>query len=497
MNFIDSILNKITMYRTVLYFLCSLYLTTILLSLLGVLSYSPIDFIASGAFILFSCFVSNYFFAKIFKIQSNAESLWITAFILILIIGPLSLFPNIFFLGAASVLAMASKYLLVYKKQHLFNPAAFGVVATAILMGKGASWWAGDPVMLPFIIIGGVLIARKTNRFGMVTSFLLSSSFFLLLFQRLEAQDLTGYILNTATLFFSFVMLTEPLTSPADKKMRLYFGFFVGLVMTILQMLGIFYAMEASLLAANLLFRIVHFANRYHLVLKDKKQLSDTIWEFIFAPQQPIRFAAGQYLEWALPHSPTDTRGHRRYFTIASSPTSQDISFIARIPKKMSTYKKTLLNIKPGDTLFATNLEGEFVLKKDPNASYVFIARGVGITPFLSIISYMLDRNISFPVTLFYITHSGEDEVFDRLVGEAKKKIGLNVIYIIDDTPPHGWDGESGDLTEAIVKRHVPDYQKRIFYISGPQPMVHTYKGILTRLGISRKNIKTDYFPGY
>lgn len=497
MLFPDNLLNRITMYRAILYYLCGIFLTATFLSLINVLPYSPLDFILSGIFILFGCWVSNYIFARLFKVQPNVESVWITAFILILIIGPLSLFSNVFFLAAASVLAMASKYIIVYKKTHIFNPAAFGVVVTAIFMGKGASWWAGDPILLPFIIVGGLLLVRKINRFHLVTSFLLSSSFFLLLFQRLEPADIQGYILNTATLFFSFVMLTEPITSPADRKMRMAFGIFAGLAMTIFQMLGIFYAMELSLLSSNLLFRIVHFATRYHLILKEKIQLSNSIWEFVFAPQQPINFKAGQYLEWTLPHSPTDTRGHRRYFTIASSPHQKDISLVVRIPEKSSSYKKSLNDMKPGDSLFATNLEGDFVLKKDNNSSYVFIARGVGITPFQSIISYMIDSNVKFPVTLFYIAHYGEEKIFEKLFKMARDKIGLNVIYVIDDKAPEDWKGEQGELTGEMIKRHVPDYTERVFYISGPQPMVQNYKGILAKIGVSRKNIKTDYFPGY
>lgn len=497
MHFLDSFLNKITMYRLILYVLAGLYALATLLSLFGILSYSVIDFLTTGAFLLALCFFSNILFGKIFKITPNAESSVITAFILILIIGPLTLVPNLLFLGAAGIIAMGSKYLLVYKKQHIFNPAAFAVVATAIIMGKGASWWAGDPILLPFITVGGLLIARKTNRFHMIFSFLASSSFFLLLFQMLSPEDIPGYILNTATLFFAFIMLTEPITSPGDRWMRTYFGIFAGLAMVIIQKIGIFYSMELSLVFANLVFRIIHFSNKYHLVLKEKRQLSKGIWEFIFAPQQKIKFTAGQYLEWGLPHAPTDSRGHRRYFTIASSPTEDDVSFIVRIPEKMSTYKKSLLAMSPGDTLFATNLEGEFTLKKDPNTSYAFIARGVGITPFQSIIKYMMDSNIKFPVILFYIVHSGEEKVFDELFKKTKEKIGLEVVYIIDDAAPKNWHGEIGNLTPEIVKRYLKDYTSRTFYISGPEPMVHEYKGMLAKMGVPRKNIKTDYFPGY
>lgn len=498
MNFIDAFLNKITMYRLMLYFLLVLYGVTILLTLFRQLPYSPVDFLFSGLYLIVLCWLFNQLFARIFKVKPNFESQFITGLILILIIGPLPLIENIVFFTLVSVLAMGSKYLIVFNKQHIFNPAAFAVVGTGVILNQGASWWAGSNFLLPFIIIGGILIAKKTTRFNMVFGFLLSSTIFLLLFNKiqLQLQDIALYIINPGTLFFTFVMLTEPITSPADKKLRTYFGIFTGFIVVIYQsFLPVFFTMELALLTANALGRIARFSKRYHLILKEKKQVGADIWEFLFNPVQPIAFIPGQFLEWSLVHPHADTRGVRRYFTIASSPTEKEVMIAVKIPEKASTYKQSLNALRPGDGIYATNLEGEFILQKKNDASYVFIAGGIGITPFRSIIRSMIDNNLSYPITLFYVAHTASEFVFDELFEEAKKKFGLQIIHVVSENPPQNWQGEVGRLNEELIKKYVPDYASRLFYLSGPQPMIMNYKTLLRQMKI--KHIKTDYFPGY
>lgn len=481
-----------------LYYLESLFCLAVLFSLVNIFPYDPLDFILPGFYLIGICFVINKLFAWIVKVKPNYESQIITALILILIIGPLPLYENIGFLTLVGVLAMASKYVFVFNKQHIFNPAAIAVVGTSLLMNQGASWWAGDKLMLPFILMGGLLIIRKINRFNLVFAFLISSSLFLLLFDRIKPQEVLGYLMNPATLFFSFVMLTEPITSPADKKLRLYFGIFTGFILVIYQtFFALAYTMELALLSANLLGRILHFSTKYHLILKEKTEIATGIWRFIFTPVKPIHFIAGQFLEWSLPHSGTDARGTRRYFTIASSPTEKEIMLAVRVPKQASSFKTALVQLTPGESVYATNLEGEFVLQKNSTTSYVFIAGGIGITPFRSIIQQMIDTNHAAPITLFYLAHDTNEFVFDDLLKEAKAKLALKIVHIVSENPPKNWHGETGHLTDVLIKKYVNDYQSRYFYLSGPQPMVTAYKQMLQKMGVKNKKIRTDFFPGY
>ncbi len=488
------------MYRLMLYYLTALYSLAIIFSFIKIIPYSYIDLLTSGLYLIFISYLVNQVFAYLFKVRPNYESQLITGTILALIVGPLPLLKNLVFLTILGVISMASKYLIAYKKQHIFNPAAIAVTVTAVAIGQGASWWIGDKTMLPFIAIGGLLMIRKLKRFNMIVGFVLSYAFFLSVFS-FQSVGIAGLpdllksaFLSPPILFFTFVMLTEPITSPADRKLRLYFGIFCGFVYTFLaNYLNVSYTLELSLLVSNLVFRIIRFSEKYDLVLQSKKEIAKSIWEFVFEPVKSFAFLPGQFLEWTLPHPHADSRGNRRYFTISSSPTESTVKLAVKIPEKASSFKSALNKLNPGDSIYATNLEGEFVLDKETDTKYVFVAGGIGITPFVSIIRYMLDKKLTFPIVLFYIARDPSEFAYKELLEKAEKN-GVKTVYVISENPPDGWKGEVGRLNEEMIKKYVPDPASQLFYISGPQPMVMAYEEMLQKLGVK---YKADFFPGY
>src|SRR5579863_805097 len=173
---VDDALNTITMYRLVLYYLIGLIGVAIVLSFLGVLPYDPFGLFFSSVFLTFACWVTNTIFAKTYKVPTNMESAYISALILALIITPLSSFHDLWFLGWAAVWAMASKYILAINGKHLFNPVAFAVALTALTLNQTASWWVGSGPTLAFVLVGGLLIMRKTRRGELVFSFLAAAA---------------------------------------------------------------------------------------------------------------------------------------------------------------------------------------------------------------------------------------------------------------------------------------------------------------------------------
>jgi len=214
------------LYRLTLYYLASLEFIAFILSLFGKLPFSGWQIFSSAALLTFFCVAFNYVFARIFNAKSRIESVLITALILALIISPGS--PALFLIIAA-LLAMASKYLLALKGRHIFNPAAIAVVLTALFLNQSASWWIGSAWMVPFVLAGGILVALKIRRLKEVGFFILGV-LGLIFVNYLFRHGLSGigHILRLAVttsslLFFAFAMLTEPLTSPANKNLRLIF----------------------------------------------------------------------------------------------------------------------------------------------------------------------------------------------------------------------------------------------------------------------------------
>src|SRR5690606_33578640 len=146
------------------------------------------------------------------------------------------------------------------------------------------------------------------------------------------------------------------------------------------------------------------------LTLKEKVQLAPSIYEFIFSKNIAFTFTPGQYLEWTLPEKSADGRGNRRYFTIASSPTEEDVRLgVKMAAERSSKFKTTLVDMKEGDSLVAGQLSGDFVLPKDKNKKLVFIAGGIGVTPFRSMIQYLLTNREKRDIVLFYACSNAEE----------------------------------------------------------------------------------------
>jgi ferredoxin-NADP reductase len=504
---IDNFLNGITMYRIVLYALIALIAAAAILGTFGILPYSPVAILLEAFFITAVCLGANMAFAWAFNVPANAESAYITALILALIITPpQSAGDGVFFSLAAwaSVLAMASKYIIAIRKKHVFNPAALAVVITAFALGQSASWWIGTAWMLPFAAIGGFLIARKLRRFDLVLSFLAGAAASVLATAALKGGDLLGslseLIISSPAVFFATIMLTEPLTTPPTRRLRIAYGALVGLLFSPSIHIGAVYSTpELALAAGNIFSYAVSPKERLILKLKKVREVAHDTYDFIFRPDERMRFAPGQYLEWTVPDTGADSRGNRRYFTIASSPTEQDIIMGVKFYENPSSFKRHLAAMQEGDTIVASQRSGDFTLPADAKEKLVFVAGGIGITPFRSMLKYLADTGERRDIVMLYSNRSAEDIAYADILEEARERIGVRTLYVLTDTEniPPAWQGLQGRITPEAIRREIPDFGERTFYVSGPQAMVTGFDEMLREMGVARARIRKDYFPGF
>lgn len=498
---LDDFLNSITMYRLMLYFLIFLWIVVSALSLFNLLPFNFLQLSLSSIIILLSCYITNKFFSLIFKIPTNLESVYISALILIFIILPAKTVQDLVFITIAGVLAMASKYILLINKKHIFNPAAIAVFTTSIFALGYASWWIGNQWSLPVILIGGLLIVKKIKRFGIVLGFLIAFFGATLIFSFINQSDILKtiqrIILDSPILFFSFVMLVEPLTSPTVKKMQIIYGLLVGALAGSQFSIGPVYSTyETALIFGNIFAFIVGFRKRLVLVLKEKKEIGSGIYEFVFSPDYKFAFSPGQYLEWTLCHKKPDSRGVRRYFTIASSPTEDNVHLGIRInPTSTSSFKKALLNLSPGKKIYGGELSGDFVLPQNSSEKLVLIAGGIGVTPMRSMAQLLIDKKQSRDIVLFYSCSEESEFVFKDVFSKASA-FGLKIVYVCSH-PTKNWKGRIGRIDSRMIKDEVSGFASRTYYLSGPIAMVDDYKKMLKELGIKSNKIVTDYFPGY
>lgn len=503
LKLIDNLLNKITMYRLVLYYVAGLWLVGFVLSFTDLLPYSPIEMLVSALFIIVVCLVVNGIFARIFGAPTNIESVYATAFFLILIIAPMKSSNFLPFLGWAAIWAMASKYIFAINKKHLFNPAAFAVAILMLTVNRSANWWVNSVYLLPFVVVGGLLIVRKIRRFDLVLSFFVVAIGSMVLFGTLEGNDpvsvLQKVLLYSPVLFFGFAMLTEPATTPPTRNLRILYGALVGLLFSPSVHIGSFYfTPELALLTGNIFSYLVSPKLKLVLRLKEKVLSAASVYDFWFTSEKKLNFTPGQYLEWTLGHDYQDVRGMRRYLTIASSPTEDGIMAGVKFYPNSSTFKQSLMFLSPGDTIVASQLAGDFVMPKDKTKKLVFVAGGIGVTPFRSMIKYLLDTKEKRDIIVLYSNFSLEDTAYRDILDQAQKELGIKTVYTLTNPPfPAKWKGKTGFIDAAMIKESVPDLKDRIFYISGSHTMVTGVSDTLTKIGVRQKQIVKDFFPGF
>lgn len=241
------------------------------------------------------------------------------------------------------------------------------------------------------------------------------------------------------------------------------------------------------------------------LILIEKRQETPTIYSFIFKAQEPFQFIAGQLLQIYVPHENPDSRGIRRAFSIASSPTEDFIMIATRIIENGSSFKKALMSLPPKTTIEAEGPYGIFNLPENDSTHCIFITGGVGITPVRGLLKYATDKRLPTPITLLYSNVTPEEIVYRELLDELESQnANLDIVYTI--TQPQDsktawssqtqWSGKVGRIDKELIQEKIKDQNTR-FYVSGPIALVENFYNLLKKLGIGDDSIKRENFPGY
>ena len=497
------LLNGITMYRLMLYYLGALLLAGLVLGAAGQIFLSPLALIVSVAVLVAVSWGANRIFATLFGVPVNRESALITALILALIMppaGPTDLM-GIAALVLAALVAIGSKFFLTIGNKHLFNPVAIGAVATGVAIGHPAVWWVStSPLMLAVVILGGLLVTQKIRRWDMIAVYLASNLVVTVLAtpSAMMATALQQSLIYSPLFFAGFAMLTEPMTAAHGRYSRLVYGAIVGLLSAHGIHIGhYFFSPEAAFLVGNLFAWSVSPKGRFRMTLLKIEQIAADCHEFVFRPDRSLNFASGQYLDWTLHLPNADNRGNRRSFTIASAPGEDHVRLGVKFYDRPSAFKRQLSSLKPGDVIFGSQIAGTFTLPRDPARKLLFIAGGIGITPFRSMVRDLVNRHEARDIVLVYGNRHAGEIAYGELLDEAAREIGLRTVHVISDDPPDAHNHLTGFIDADVVRREVPDVAERVVYISGPQAMVSQLRERLAGSGIPRRQNRTDFFPGF
>ncbi|MCC3294739.1 oxidoreductase [Arthrobacter sp. zg-Y411] len=494
---LNTFLGRWTMYRLTVWLLLACVLWSFVLSLTGVLFYTPTELAATAATAVASALVTSRVAGLLLRTRPQTDSSLITGLILYFLFWPGTDGAQLGIVALAAAVATASKYVLAVRRRHIFNPAAVGAFVVAAAGLGGAVWWVATPWMLVAVLPASVLILYRNRLLPMAGVFVLTAA--AIIFVRFLAageapvEALTIIAGSYPIVFLAGFMLTEPLTLPPLRWQRLAEAAVVGVLFAVPFSLGpVAMSPELALLIGNALAFATGQRGAVRLRLKSSRALTPTARELVFEPTRPVRYRAGQYLELAVPHFEPDSRGSRRIFSITTAPSAPDTVAVGlRVADPSSSFKKSLLKMRPGAEVTATAVAGDFLLPRDRTKPVLMIASGIGITPFISQLRQACGEGRD--VVLVYAASS-----IDELAYAAElQELDVRVLICTPTDPGFAggtWLGP-GLPGADVLKREVPDLASRAVYVSGsPQAVASARKAVREAGG---RRVRTDPFLGY
>ena len=228
-------------------------------------------------------------------------------------------------------------------------------------------------------------------------------------------------------------------------------------------------------------------------IFDHRDEVTSDIFTYWFKPEQSYRYTAGQFTELTLDHPHPDDRGTKRWFTLSSAPGGDLISITTRFAAKDgSTFKKALRDMKPGHEVDMAEAMGDFVLPKLLQIPLIFVAGGIGVTPFHSIAAWLADNKEERSIRLLHAVRTEDDIIFQDTFAAG----GFDETIIVSDPSP-SWGGVRGRLDAEMILGLEKPSEDTLIYLSGPEPMLEALEKDLLKHGVAKRQLVTDFFPGY
>lgn len=230
---------------------------------------------------------------------------------------------------------------------------------------------------------------------------------------------------------------------------------------------------------------------------------SDTIAEgtmtFRFSKPEGFTYKAGQSIDLFLINPPeTDAEGNKRAYSLSSAPDDTDLLIATRM--RDTAFKRVLKSLPIGSELTFEGPFGEMTLHEDTTRPAVFLAGGIGITPFYSMARDAATHALPHQITLFYSNRRPEDAAFlTELQALPSQNPNFTFVGTMTDMEKstQAWSGEIGYIDAQMLTRYVSLENNPVFYMAGPPAMVTAMRTMLHGAGVSNDDIRTEEFTGY
>jgi ferredoxin-NADP reductase len=222
------------------------------------------------------------------------------------------------------------------------------------------------------------------------------------------------------------------------------------------------------------------------------RRVTPTVKSFRFPRPAALDYRAGQYM---LVTIRINGEAATKPFTISSSPTERDH---LQFTKKLTghPFSNALDALTPGDWARLDAPHGAFTFAGE-HAKLALLAGGIGITPLRSICRYCADAGVDTDIVLLYGSRTEQDLAFrEEFEAMQATQPTFRAVFTLEQPPP-GWTGARGFIDATTIRREIPDYAARVFYVCGPPVMIRVMEALLGELGVHDDRIRTERFAGY
>ena len=237
----------------------------------------------------------------------------------------------------------------------------------------------------------------------------------------------------------------------------------------------------------------------YKVTLQAQKTVCAGTSAFYFAKPEGFEFEAGQFVNFTLlGPGDTDLEGNTRALSIASAPHERNLMVAMRL--RTTAFKRTLNSLPVNTELLLQGPYGSLTLSRNGTRPAVFLAGGIGITPFRSLVWSEAESLSARRILLFYSVRVPEEAAFLEELQEMEQ-FNRRYKLICTVTQPQRtrmlWRGETGRISIQLLSKWIPDLSVPIYYIAGPPAMVNGVRQMLIGAGVAEEDIRAEEFYGY
>jgi ferredoxin-NADP reductase len=233
--------------------------------------------------------------------------------------------------------------------------------------------------------------------------------------------------------------------------------------------------------------------------LRTAREIAAGTMAFHFDKPAGFTFKPGQAVDLVLLPAPgADGEPLRHAFSVVSAPFEDELVIATRM--RDSAFKRALAAMPVGSRAVIEGPFGSLTLHRDRSRGAVFVAGGIGITPFISMLRQAAHDRLPHRLALVYSNRRPEDAAFlAELQQMARGNPSFRLLATMTDLEKStaSWSGETRRVDAALIASAAEGMAKPIYYLVGPPAMVEGMRNTLAQAGIDDDDVRSEDFYGY